>query len=185
MATPFSYHDQVRAGNMFIAFTATAAAIPKYDATTLKFVLWNKAGSNVNAVLVRYMAGWAATTENPGNIQLMQINPAGSALGTNEPFSAYTQGGTITNALIGGGRANKCVLGTTVTATAAGTQMLTFGMNHLTTTGTATFGSFTYVYDFWETVIVPPNTAVYTVQTGTAASTYNESLIWYEEPALG
>lgn len=180
MAVPFSYHDQAKAGNMFIAMSTTPLAIPIAGTTAPKFVLWNKS-VNRNVVLVRYTAGWSATTEAPGNIQLA-YSVAGYQIATAAPVSAFTDSSSlVTSAIVGSGR--KSAASFSVAATiVAGTVFYGMGMNHLTTTGTATFGSFVYVHDFWEAVIVPPGTLIHTCASAATASLYHETLTWYEEP---
>lgn len=180
MSVPFAYHDLARAGKVFTAMSTTPLAIPIYNTTAPKFVFWNKAGSGVNMVPIRYSAGTTTTTEAPGNIQLAYL-AAGDALGTAAPMSVFTDT-TVTNSLIGRGSANVVRFAVAATLTAAGTPFITLGMSHLTTTTTATFGGFMATYDFWETVVVPPGYAIYSIAQAATAMLYNETMIWYEEP---
>lgn len=176
------YYTQTYNGQMFMGTTTTASAIPINSSTAPTFVLWNPAGSGVNLVLARYSAGWVATTEAPGNIQFAYLGGAGTGIATAAPISAFTAG-TIVNGNLSVGNTALAKFGTAATLTTAGTVFATSGQSHLTTTGTATFGSFSIVYDFDGLVIVPPNTAFYTVASAATASTYNQSVHWYEAPA--
>jgi hypothetical protein len=165
--------------NLFRAMTTTAAAIPVANTTAPNFILWNKS-TKKNLVLQRYKAGWNATTEAPGNIQICAIQ-AGYALGTAAPFSAFTAG-TPLSGIVGLAANCEAAFGTAGTLTTAGAVIDTTGFSHLTTTGTATFGSFQIIYDFEGEIIVPPTWAIYTVASTATASTYNQSLTWVETP---
>lgn len=178
------FYTQTYRGATFIATTTTASAIPVSNTTSPTFILWNRSsGTNAkNAVLVRYTAGWAATTEAPGTILFNFLSPAGFSLATAAPISALTAG-TVNNALLGGGLATAMSFGTAATLTAAGTILQTTGMSHLTTTGTSTaVPGWTNLYDFNGTVIVPPGVAFYTTASTATATTYHQTLIWYEAP---
>lgn len=175
------YYVQTQRGNMFIATSSTAAAIPVTTTTSPNFALWNPAGSGKNVVLVRYAAGWNATTEAPGSIAFMYALNAGNTVATGAIFTAYANT-TPLNALLGAGNTNQARFSVAATATAAGTMLETLGLSHLTTTGTATFGSFTYIIDFDGQLILPPGTAIWTAATTATASTYNQTIKWYEAP---
>lgn len=175
------YYQWAYRGRLFWG-RAAAAAIPVASATALtNFVLWNPANSGKNATLVRLMEGWNATTEAPGNVQLAFATGVGSNIGTGAPVSAFAAG-TVNNALIGLGTASAMKFGTTATLAAAGTAFGSLGMSHLTTTGTATFGSFMYMIDFDGMAVVPPGVLVYPIASTATASTYDPTLIWYESP---
>lgn len=186
MAGPYTLvgnYDQVNAGNVFTGILATAAAIPISNTTSPTATLWNRLGSNVKLVLLRMTFGWVATTEAPGNILLNVLLNTGSAPGTGLPLTAFTAGTvntTIFNTKIGAGTLPQGSFGTAATLTTAGVPMMTLGMSHLTTTGTATFGSFTYDFDFRESVILMPGTLVYPTGSAATASTYNISYVWRE-----
>lgn len=174
------YYTQTYRGAMYMATTTTASAIPIANTTAPTFVLWNPAGSGKNAVLVRYAAGWVATTEAPGNIEFALLTSAGAgSLATGAPFSAFTAA-AAQSGLLGSGSKSGMLFGTAATLTTAGTVIATSGLSHLTTTGTATSGSFSYIVDFDGMMILPPGNALYTVASAATASTYNQSLFWYE-----
>jgi len=181
MAVPYSYHDQSKSGNMYIAMSTTPLAIPVAGTTAPKFVLWNKS-VNRNVVLVRYTAGWSATTEAPGNIQFA-YSVAGFAIATAAPVSAFTDSTSlVTSAIVGSGR--KPAASFSVAATiVAGTVFYGTGMSHLTTTGAAiTQTGWTYMHDFQESVIIPPGVLIHSCASAATASLYHETLVWYEEP---
>lgn len=176
------YYTQAVRGNVFWGSTAAAgAAIPASGTAVTNHILWNPAGSGKNAVLVRAMFGWVATTEAPGNIQYAFTTGAGSAVATAAPISAFTAL-TAQNALLGAGAASVMKFGSAATLLAAGTLLGTLGMSHLTTTGTATFGTFMTLIDFDGMLIVPPGVAVYPYASAATASTYTGTLIWVEVP---
>lgn len=183
MTIPGSYYDQAKAGNLFIAMSTTPLAIPVAGTTAPKFVLWNTS-TNKNAVLVRYTAGWSATTEAPGNVQLTYLN-AGFVIGaTGAPITACTNSNTlVTNGIVGIGK--KTAMTFSVASTIiAGTVFYGMGLNHLTTTGAAiTQTGWTYDHDFKESVIVPPGVLIHTCASAATASLYHETLVWYEVPA--
>ena len=169
---------------MFSVTSTTPAQILINSTTAPNFALWNPAGSGKNAVLVRYSNGWNATTEAPGNIQLMVLTGAGSNVATAAPVITWTNVAP-SSTLLGSGKVSAMKAATAATSlTGVGVVGFTLGLNHLTTTGTATFGSYTADYLFYETVIVTPGTLVYTAGSASTATTYNQTLIWYEEAAF-
>lgn len=174
------YYTQTARGNLFIGPIATASAIPITSTTAPTMILWNPTGSGKNAILVRYTAGWAATTEAPGNIQLAFVTGVGANIATGAPITAFT---TVTpfNGLLGSGTVSSMKFGSAATLTAA-TSFIPLGLSHLTTTGTATFGSFTYLVDFDGMIIVPPGVAIFDVASTATASTYSRGLAWVEAP---
>src|SRR5437870_7298434 len=57
------YYTQAYRGNVFWGSTASAGVlVPIASTTGPTFGLWNPAGSGKNAAIVRYTAGWVATT---------------------------------------------------------------------------------------------------------------------------
>lgn len=175
------YYNQALRGNLFHGPIITPSAIPVTSTTAPTMALWNPKGNNKNAVLVRYGAGWAATTEAPGNIQFAWFQSDQASVATGALITAFTAV-TPYNALLGSGKTSSMKFGSGATITAA-TQFLPLGLSHLTTTGTATFGSFTYIVDFDGMLIVPPGVFIFDVASAATASTYNRLLSWYETPA--
>ena len=187
MAGPFSIvgqYDVTNTGNRFVGNQATAAAIPITSTTSPKVCLWNTSPS-VKLVLERISMGWVATTEAPGNFQLNVLQNTGAAAGTGLPLTAFTAGvlgTTIFSSKLGAGNIPQGQFGTAATLTTAGVPAITLGISHLTTTGTATFGSFTDDYWFWDSVIILPYTLVYLTASAATSSTYNVSFWWREVP---
>lgn len=188
MAGPFTLvgnYDVTNTGNRFTGLLATAAAVPISNSTSPTACLWNRAGSPVKLVLERISFGWVATTEAPGNILLNRLTASGSAPGTGLPLTAFTAGvlgTTIFSTKLGAGNVPQGSFGTAATLTTAGVPMMTLGMSHLTTTGTATFGSFVYDYKFDDSLILMPGEFVYPTASAATASTYNVSIWWRELP---
>lgn len=189
MAGPFSLigqYDQTNAGNRFCGYLATAAAVPVNNTTSPTACLWNRAGASVKLVLERISFSWVATTEAPGGMLLNQLQASGSAPGTGLPLTAFTAAVLNTSVFctkLGGQNSQPTgSFGTAATLTTAGVPFMTLGMSHLTTTGTATFGSFTYDYFFYDSVIVMPGTFIYPTASAATASTYNVSMWWRELP---
>lgn len=177
------FYTQAYRGRVFWGSSASAgAAIPAAGATAVTgHILWNPSGNTRNAVPIMALFGWVATTEAPGNLQYSFLTGAGSGIATAAPISAFTAA-TAQNALLGG-PSSVMKFGTAATLTTAGTLLGTLGLNHLTTTGTATFGSFTAAFVFDGTLIVPPGVALYPTASAATASTYTQTLVWYEAPA--
>lgn len=176
-------YDQTNAGNRYKGFLATAAAIPISSSTSPTACLWNKFGSPVKLVVERISLGWVATTEAPGNILLNRLTASGSAPGTGLPLTGFTAGvlnTTIFCTKLGAGGQPQGAFGTAATLTTAGIPIMTLGMSHLTTTGTATFGSFTYDYKFDDSLILMPGEFIYPTASAATASTYNVSIWWRE-----
>ena len=176
------FYQQALRGRLFHGVITTASAIPVTSTTAPTMALWNPVNSGKNAVLVRYSAGWAATTEAPGNIQLAWFQSGAAQIATGSLITAFTAA-TAHNGTLGLGTASAMKFGSAATITAA-TNFIPLGLSHLTTTGTATFGSFTYIVDFNGTIIVPPGVVVFDVASAATASTYNRTLSWYESPIL-
>lgn len=187
MAGPYSLigqYDVTNQGTRFTGIQATAAAIPISNTTSPKACLWNTA-PDTKLVLERISLGWVATTEAPGNILLNVLTATGAAAGTGLPLTAFTAGvlnTTVFSTKLGSGAQPKGSFGTAATLTTAGVPAITLGMSHLTTTGTATFGSFTYDYFFYDSVIIMPYVLVYLTGSAATASTYNVSIQWREVP---
>lgn len=177
------YYERASRGQLFFGTKTTASAIPATNTTAPVCFLWNPSGNTNNIALVRYAAGWVATTEAPGNILFAVLTNAGSVAATGAPITAFTSA-TPTNGLLGRGNTSTAIFATSATLTTAGTVFDTLGLSHLTTTGTATFGSFTYSLDFDGMIVIPPGVAIYTVASTATASTYNESFVWYEAPIV-
>lgn len=178
-------YDFTNQGVRFTGIQASAAAIPISNTTSPKICLWNPYGTAVKLVIERITLGWVATTEAPGNILLNQLQASGSAAGTGLPLTAFTAGvlnTTIFCMKLGAGLQPQGLFGTAATLTTAGVPFMTLGMSHLTTTGTATFGSFTYDYDFKDSLIIMPGVFVYLTGSAATASTYNASIQWRELP---
>jgi hypothetical protein len=176
------YYTQALRGALFHGTITTASAIPVTNTTTPTMALWNPSNSGKLAVLVRYAAGWAATTEAPGNIQLAWFQSGAAQIATGSLITAFTAA-TPHNGTLGLGKAPAMKFGSGATVTAA-TQFIPLGLSHLTTTGTATFGSFTYIVDFDGMIVIPPGVFVFDVASTATASTYNRTLTWYEVPVL-
>jgi len=174
------YYTQTKAGQLFHGVLITPAAIPIQSATAVSLCLWNPLGSNTNAVLVRYAAGWTGTTEAPGAIQLAYFTGAGSVTATAALITAFTAA-TPVNGLIGSGLTSAMKFGSAATVTAT-TLFIPLGFSNLTNTGTATFGAWTTIYDFDGQLIVPPGTFVFPAASAATLSTYSAELSWYEAP---
>ena len=166
--------------------TLTASAIPIISATAATLSLWNPAGSGRNAVLVRYTAGWNATTEVPGAINLSYFSGAGSATATAALITAFTAI-TPVNGLLGAAPsiANEARLRRRRSPRRRPSSRS--ASRTLTTTGTATFrivhGELPLT-DFDGQIVVPPGTFTFSPPPASAASgsTYNQCLSWYESP---
>lgn len=188
MAGPYTLvgnYDFTNSGTRFFGIQASAQAIPISNSTSPKICLWNPYGTAVKLVLERISLGWVATTEAPGNILLNQLQASGSAAGTGLPLTAFTAGvvnTTVFNGKLGSGNLPQGQFGTAATLTTAGVPCITLGMSHLTTTGTATFGSFTADYFFYDSLILMPGVFVYLTASAATASTYNATIQWRELP---
>lgn len=178
-------YDFTNNGVRFTGLKATAAAIPITSTTAPVVGLWNPYGTSVKLVVERISFGWVATTEAPGNLILNQLQATGASAATGAPVTAVTLGvlnTTIFCTKLGAGQMPQGQFFTSATLTTAGVPMVTLGMSHLTTTGTATFGSFVYDYKFDDTLILMPGTMVYPTGSAATASTYNVSIWWREYP---
>ena len=187
MAGPFTLvgnYDQTNAGNRFMGYLATAAAIPISSTTSPTACLWNRAGSPVKLVLERMSFSWVATTEAPGGILLNRLTASGAAPGTALPLTAFTAGvlnTTIFCTKLGAGSQPQGSFGTAATLTTAGVPMLTLGMSHLTTTGASTaVPGWMLDYKFDDGLILMPGEFVYPTASAATASTYNISMWWRE-----
>ena len=176
------YYQQTLAGKLFHGEIASAAVAITSATAVTGALLWNPAGSGVNAVIARVALGWVGTTEGPGNTQLAFITQAGSSVATAAPITAFTEAAPHCG-LLGNSPANQVRFGTAATVTAP-TKFIGLGMSALTTTGTATFGSHTKVYDAEGLIIIPPNVAVWLCASAASGTTYTQTMSWYEMPTV-
>jgi hypothetical protein len=87
------YYEMVIRGMVFIASSAVAGvALPVYDATAQKFMLWNPSDSGVNLELLCAAFGRVSTTGSDGHPCWGYKTGMGSAIATGAPCSAFTAG---------------------------------------------------------------------------------------------
>lgn len=178
-------YDFTNNGIRFVGTQATAAAIPISSTTSPKACLWNPYGASVKLVVERISLGWVTTTEAPGNFLLNQLQATGSSAATGAPLTAFTAGvlnTTVFCTKLGAGQQPQGLFGTAATLTTAGVPFITLGMSHLTTTGTATFGSSQMDYKFDDGLILMPGVLVYLTASAATSSTYNATIQWRELP---
>lgn len=163
----------------YCATIATAAAVPIITSTTQALALWNPSTSKV-LVPTRLCLGWVVTTEVPGNIQLAVIKATGSSVATGAPILTATVI-VAQSCLLGSGAVPTGQAFSACTLTAAPTLFATTGLSHLTTTGASTtLSPFYKAYEFDGTVVIAPQTALFIVGNAATASTYQQSIYWYE-----
>lgn len=173
------YFPDVAAGNVFIGSTAAAGtALPAVGGTAMTFGLWNTSAGK-NAVLLGFTASYVSGTITVAGFGLSLIAPAGLAVATGGPISAFTAG-TPTNALLGGG-ANSAMLFTPSAATVvAPTKFLYLGSGH--EIATAGPGISNTTIDLNGITVLQPGTAAFVTTTIAQTGLFAMSLIWAEVP---
>jgi hypothetical protein len=175
-------YTQTYNGNMFHGYATNAnqqaVTLPIYSTTSPTFILYNPKSSNINCVLVHYVAGWVSGTNVEGNIMLGVITNAPAAIATGSPITAFT-GGTVLNGYLGGGSASRVRFGSATIV--AATQFLPLGLSDMVL-DTAKSTSITFLYDFNGTIIVPPGVAVFSCASVASVALYNQRISWYEFP---
>lgn len=181
MTVSAGLYAQVQAGNVFYG-TVAPSAIPINSTTSPTMILWNRASSMYNIVLVRYLAGLGAiASDATTSLQMATIPVAGDSLATAAPISAFTDG-VIQNALVGGGNVSAGVrFGSAATLTAASTTFHGLGMSGLINTIVAS-QKWIFTYDFDDMLVLRPGTAAFDVGIAATGSTWGRTLVWYQVP---
>lgn len=108
------YQETVRNGEMFIASTpAAGVTVSLYSAVINQFLFYNPANSRVNALIDLVTIGYVSGTMVAGHLCF------GSSGSTLQASPGTLTGITATNAMVGGGATNACLVyspGTVVTA---------------------------------------------------------------------
>lgn len=173
--------QQTLAGNTFIGSTTYAGvAVPAYNATAQVFGLWNPAGSQKNAVLVKLNLG-VATVGTPAvaALGLSYVPNAGSAIGaTGAPITAFTETAAVSG-LVGKAALNGARFTLSAT-TIAPTFFYNIALSQETTS--AVNGIMWSEHDFDGCVIVPPNTYIGLGGSAAPGQTFQASLVWFEVP---
>lgn len=181
MTVSAALYSQAMAGNVFRGTIATASAIPINNTTSPTCILWNPSQSGVNVVMVRAHIGQVAVAGAVmTNIGLNLLN-AGANIATGAPISAFTEVSSQ-NAIIGSGKVSRVRFGSAATLTTAGSVAMQLGLTQFANTSTAVFGAMQWVYDFDDTVILPPGMAIYDTAIAATVSTFNRTWVWYEIP---
>lgn len=173
-------------GRCYIGSTAVAGVvIPVSTTTAPTFLLWNPAGSGVNAVLNKMMIGAPADGTNDFvSLGLSYVPSAGSQIGTGAPVVTGTFVAPL-NALIGNGApASKMRFApATATLVAAGTFFYTLGFTAFEgDIATTALAPVALIHDFNGGVVVPPGVSVHVVADEAAGLTTEITLTWAEVP---
>jgi hypothetical protein len=160
--SPLYTSQQTVAGKTFHGTTTYAGVtIPIYSSTSPTFALWNPAGSNKMLVPVKLSLGVTATaTPAIASLGLGQTINTGSALGTGNPITAFTDA-TIYNGRVGrtGGNLGRFAL--TATLTAASNFFYELGFSQATTSLAAGLVSMQHVFD--GSIVMEPGTLIHLV----------------------
>ena len=187
------YLEHVLRGNAFFASTVVAGlAVPINTTTAPEVMLWNPAGSGVDAVLVRYAASQSSGTTAGGSIGLMTPVVATKLLGgpaTGGAITVYAEnvlGTNVFNCKLNSGNRPKVKSSTQGTNTlgAAGVWIKSLGLQFgaIITTSAVHTGS-NFVYDFDGEFVLPEGTAVYVASAIASVALFQQSWTWYEVPA--
>ncbi len=184
------YYTNAYRGNIFWATSDTqGGGIPASSDTSIGFSLWNPAGSQTNAVIIKYIAGLAGSfIGSSGNIQFAFTTKNGSVATTGSSIPSFTSGlisGNITrNGLIGGGAASKMKFAPSgATISAAGTLLGTVGMSQLSiNTASTSAPMWQLQIDFDGALIVPPGGLIYPVSSVSGGFSVTQTLLWKEIP---
>ena len=186
------YTEQALAGDMYFASTVVAGlSIPINTTTTPNIMLWNPAGSGVDAILARYAASQVSGTTAGGQIGLMTVStvPLLSAIASGSLITAFTDDVYGTNKFCARFNASNksrvrsvsTAAGATITA---GTWIKSLGMQYgaiITTSAVHTGSNFSY--DFDGEMVLSPGTSVYVASSIASSALFQQTISWYEVPA--
>lgn len=177
-----SYFQQLAlGGKCFFASSAIAGVTPVAVTTAQVFGLWNPAGSGVNVVLNKFVAGAGTLgTSIVAAFSLYFAQNVGAAIGTGNPVVSFTDL-TIRNALLGVGPSSKVRMATTATLVANPTVLMALPMaQSAAAAGPMADQALQYCFD--GSLIIPPSTYI-GIHAGAANTTaYNMGLSWAEIP---
>ena len=186
------YAEQALAGNFYYTSTVVAGlAVPINTTTAPRVMLWNPAGSGVDAVLARFTASQVSDTTAGGQFGLMTVGttPQLAAVATGAQITAFADDVYGTNKW--GGRLNapnnSQVRSSSqgVNTVVAGTWIKTLGQQYgaIVTTSAVHTGS-NFHYDFDGDLVLPPGTAVYLASSIASIALFQTTLSWYELPTV-
>mgnify|MGYP001567934581 CR=1 FL=1 len=194
LASPLhgKYAEHALRGNLFYVSTVVSGlAIPINTTTAPVVMLWNPAGSDVDAVLGRYTASQVSGTTAGGQIGLMTVSTAelGAATATGALITAFNQSVVGTNLFAGRlNDGNKSKIKSSANGTntiTAGTWIKSLGLQYgaIITTSAVHTGS-NFIYDFDGEFVLPPGTSVYMASSIASVALFQQTLSWYEVPAV-
>ncbi len=175
------YYPEVSQGLAFFGSTAAAGvAFPLGTAAGVAatVALWNTSTTR-NAVLLSLTVGYTSGTIAIGDIGI-GVQPAGFAVGTTAPITAFTNG-IVNNCLVGAGNSSAMrFTGSTATLTAGTTNVFWLGSSM--EIATAAPGVSTVNFDFNGQLILTPGQVGWVVGSVAQTGLFTISLIWAEIP---
>ena len=175
-------------GRVFRGVSAAAGSVlPIFSNTAQVFGIWNPAGNNKVAKLIRANLTYVSTTGAAGGFVLALVKNAPASIGTGAAISAFTDGvmGTsLFNGIFGDGRAPSCRFtpsAATVVAPIIGEHL---GLNQLVPTATdATNTQWRASVDFDGDVQLAPGNALFIAGNIATLIIMAPSLVWEERAA--
>ncbi len=182
------YYTQTYRGNVFW-FTIANSSIPGLSPTPpqdIPFSLYNPVESGVNVVLFKYVLGYRSGNSLQGSNVSFAAYGIPNKANDVDLFNFTFTPSSGRNALLGGGRKNKAVVGDISLSSAVQngeTDIFTAGISETQTSAASSTNMMSLVVNFNGSMIVPPGILLYTKYTGITGATNNtftQTLVWEE-----
>jgi len=176
------YQEYNRQGQLYVAKSGAAAAIPVQSALTNSPTLWNPASSGKVLIPCLLQLGVGSVgTPVLTSLTVSYVKNTGDTAATNLPLATFTNIAPVGLTLGHGASAAKFA-NATVTFTTNPTLLLDLGVLHWLE-GTAASGAMINLqYDFKGSIIMPPGTSISIGAIAATSTTYWTSIIFAEVP---
>lgn len=180
------YMFQNYRGNVASASLSSASAMvaPATNATP-NFAIWNPAGNNTAAALIKVNYGYVSGTPAAATIGYSYVPYAGATIGGTSAISAFTAL-TVKSGIVGKTYAGNILAGSAATVTgtgiSAGALLRYSGISTGAIPSASVAEGMNMVDEFDGNMIVPPGVMWYPVTSAASVATYLISAVWEEIP---
>jgi hypothetical protein len=177
------YQEYNRQGQLYVAKSGAAAAIPIQSTLTNSPTLWNPASSG-KVLIPCLMNLGVGTIGTPvlTSLTVSYVKNTGDTAATNLPLATFTNIAPVGLTLGHGASAAKFA-NAVVTFTTNPTLLMDTGMLHWLEGTAASGGMYNAQYDFKGSIIMPPGTSISIGAIAATSTTYWTSIIFAEVPA--
>jgi hypothetical protein len=177
------YQELNRQGQLYVAKSGAAAAIPVQSALTNSPTLWNPASSGKVLIPCLLQLSVAAVgTPVLSGLTVSWLKNTGDTVATGLPLATFTNIAPV-GLTLGHGASQARFANAAVTFTTNPTLLLDTGMNHWLEGTAATGLLINAQYDFKGSIIMPPGTSISVGSITATSTTYWTSIIFAEVPA--